>query len=414
MGLTNRNRPSQSLRRSDDVNCKSLYANGSDVSLQIPDEPSRRWATNERSTIKDVKGIRRSASNTNSDAPKVVQKGILLQRRLEAAQTVRAKSINGNTDTKIQSSPRIKVTPNSATKQLHRTTVKTSTPLSSPRPTPSVSPIMFNGRPKSSGAESFSNKFDFNNRRSSVASSRPSIKKITSFATVGRQVSSIMKFKRSFGRALTIPENVIEVGDEIRELPKSPRFASYLSPEAQFAVMKGYEDVLHREISTKLPQYKPHLRRTKTPNNKIEMKRLDRAGFRRSREDDLDSVSSIYSDDENINYSSNETRRASMPATTNFYGFTAPLMKDRPRAHSSPAAFVPREKRLVLTYRFESAMDILDTLRFQSGCSTISPRVTDNPRKILPLKDFNNWTSVWHNEFETEETKDSVVKAWRT
>ena len=63
------------------------------------------------------------------------------------------------------------------------------------------------------------------------------------------------------------------------------------------------------------------------------------------------------------------------------------------------------KKRLVLTYRLESAMDILDTLKRRNKENSLSPRVFRIPRQVDAVKDFNSWTKVWNKEFKVVQAK---------
>ena len=50
-------------------------------------------------------------------------------------------------------------------------------------------------------------------------------------------------------------------------LPKLPRFTTFMTPPAQFCVMKGYEDILHEKLAEKFPDKKNLLRRSRTPRH---------------------------------------------------------------------------------------------------------------------------------------------------
>ncbi|KAK6172570.1 hypothetical protein SNE40_016199 [Patella caerulea] len=231
-----------------------------------------------------------------------------------------------------------------------------------------------------------------------------------SFNAVGKKVTSILRTKMAFKSKSRTVQEMPAVIEDIKELPKSPRFSSYLSPEAQFALMKGYEDVLHDEIAVSLPEYRPHLKRTRTPQNTIEIKKGEKttdADAHLKNLDDREEAGNLVENKSNIIVEEEDIwgligdnrsgRRPSLPAQSPLF-----RSKKAPRCSSSRVV-ISRDRRLVLTYHLESAMDILDTVRHRSGATPISPRVQMCKRPITPVKDYNSWTNVWHQEFDCKQ-----------
>nr|KAG5711650.1 hypothetical protein BaRGS_016832 [Batillaria attramentaria] len=242
----------------------------------------------------------------------------------------------------------------------------------------------------------------------------------------------------------------------IHELPRNPRFSSFMSPEAQYAMMKGYEDKLYEDLAGSFPESALSLKRNRTPHQKISIrgKSASRPGGGRSEtigegsesgtEDDSKSGSDVSSSRTSPSHlsvapaatrastfitsssspSSNGKspdrlspmstssssspvptpspflrpigRRQSVHVHTDVNGNAVTSSTSPPpaqttqlhRSHSLPVlagAGVPHDRRLVLSYRLESAMDILDTIRRRKGEYSLSPRVYSKPRPIVPV-----------------------------
>lgn len=63
---------------------------------------------------------------------------------------------------------------------------------------------------------------------------------------------------------------------------------------------------------------------------------------------------------------------------------------------------LPFSRRLMMTHRLESAMDILDAMKC-SGEIYLSPRL--RRKKSVPLADYNSWVHEWNKEFRVEHGK---------
>ena len=299
------------------------------------------------------------------------------------------------------------------------------------------------------------------------------------FAGIGRRVSNMVKCRNAFqNRIKSITpdkeeENHMEV---IHELPRNPRFSTFLSAEAQYAMMKGYEDKLYEKIVHFNPESRLSLKRNKTPHHKkIAIVDVDSPSSPTFGKADAESVDGSVTP-ENKSVSSSRTsgygsvgstpsatatssfstadsptsdvsrsmdsrslspesttsstvalpspflkplRRLSIATTSDVSGrgVTSPMMTSPRqgttggwtlhRSNSLPTldTGLSHNKRLVLTYRLESAMDILDTIKRRNKENSLSPRVFRISRKMDTVKDFNSWTKVWTKEFKEVHAK---------
>ena len=277
-------------------------------------------------------------------------------------------------------------------------------------------------------------------KKSSVLNIMPDGRR-ASLGSIGARVTTLLKAKNAFSmlakkRKSTKDETTEdqEKETEIEELPPAPRFASTLSAEAQYAVMKGYEDVVHGYLCRQYPEYRPVIRRNQTPHTGIIVKSMkERLGkkfapeatkisedtFERNNSPDdtvVDTVdaeepvsSSTPKPDNNLatclqqafNSSSvhhlikkNQSKRA----LQNFSLFQK-RSSNGSDIKTVPEVVQDKERQLVMTYRYQSVMDILDSLREHQGMHPLSPRKKED-RQIEPVKDFNSWSRVWTREFE--------------
>ncbi|XP_076447020.1 uncharacterized protein LOC143284231 [Babylonia areolata] len=314
------------------------------------------------------------------------------------------------------------------------------------------------------------------------------------FLGAGRRVSMLVKYRQALqaGRKqAAVPEDEAEENpmEPIRELPQSPRFSTFLSAEAQFAMMKGYEDKLYEKIADTNPEVRPTLHRTKTPFQKISIadqeKGLQGGDVGREEEEEgeegerggdspeLKSTSSVTSSSGystltpastrtlSISTSSSSTavdrsssrpldnrsvstdsptpstttisvpylrplRRQSVASSVDVNGngmmsMMSPLtgsMEDLHLQRSNslpgldPPGGVSHNKRLVMTYRLESAMDLLDSMKRDDTEHSLSPRVARGHNNTHHsnlqgdvVRNFNSWTQVWNKEFKEIQTK---------
>ena len=268
------------------------------------------------------------------------------------------------------------------------------------------------------------------NRRGSVTSL---VNRRASFRTIGNRVTTLLRAKNAFARLKRKPTTKVVDDDkdkdmslEIKELPKQPRFASTLSAEAQYAIMKGYEDVVHNYLCKNYPEYRDLLRRSRTPPNGVTVKpgeenkhhTKEHAG-----EDDVDGNMDEIKDDiiTSTPLPGALSSHLSLPSEHHIRPFpTSPLPYSRqdtglhrslsrmptPGSRSLthyrnlPNIAPSKDRQLVMTYRYQCAMDILDNIRQEMGLQPLSPRV--KTPKSTAVKEFNSWSYVLNKEFEVK------------
>ncbi|KAK3592839.1 hypothetical protein CHS0354_028915 [Potamilus streckersoni] len=259
-------------------------------------------------------------------------------------------------------------------------------------------------------------------RRLSIQNRRRS-----SFKVPGTKVHSMIRVKRALEKINRNGEEENEHGEEarkskdIKEMPKYPRFASTLSAEAQYAMMKGYEDVVYNYLCESYPEYQPLLKRTKTPVSGVKI--------RPNVPTDEPKKSDLISEDQGENDHVDVDKKDSMTddpkpfsaknRSYSVYGSDIFALRKRSdvkgsdkRPGLSRALSLPhlaaKDRQLVMTYRYQSVMDILDTIRKQLGMHLLSPRVMGNHQEIKPLQDYNMWANAWNQEFKIVPNSDSV------
>lgn len=234
----------------------------------------------------------------------------------------------------------------------------------------------------------------YGRRRLSIISNTPPANPqppIRTFKSLGGKVASMVRAKMAFQKTkLSAIDDQTEM-TMIKELPKKPRFSSFMSPEAQFAMMKGYEDNVYGKMSSTQPESKPFLRRNKTPEQPIDIKDVKRPAISRQQ-----SLLDVRKNPYSPLFSS--TPRSTSESDSSRRPHTAHRIRSFSRTQSLPT-FVPKEKQLVLTYRLQSAMDMLDTLRSNDGENPLSPRIK-TARSVIKPVEFNQWTQAWSKEFQ--------------
>lgn len=209
----------------------------------------------------------------------------------------------------------------------------------------------------------------------------------------------------------------IDEKDAEVELPKEPRFSTTMSTEAQYAMLKGYEDTVYDCLYKEYPECRQKLKRNKTPLHKVDIVVDGKNNIcdnnascnknQDSNEEPLVDGSTMCSPESadgvvSVPSAPRALRRASVPCTS----ISKP--KILTRINSLPN-MIPRQKQLVISYRLQSAMDILDTVRNGLGFNYTSPRVKASVKPIRPVKDYNRWSSVWGKEFNVL-VQDSIRK----
>lgn len=323
-----------------------------------------------------------------------------------------------------------KLSPENPFRTARRTSV--SSLSKSPPPVPAARRLS-----KSLNKSDLQNGFNPTARRDSAAGLF-NLGRKASFGTVGSKITALIKAKNAFnglkGRRKSKDCGDIEIDVnlvEIKELPKEPRFASTLSAEAQYAMMKGYEDVVYRNMCTQFPDTAHLLRRNKTPVTGIIVKTTDQTDsipsnamelHTKADSDFIEQVTSAnrprksVTSNGSISSSTSEQEQRtpgrvtpqsvsramtpSMPAT----GEVVPINK-LGRSETCQTLYLPKiqvkeKQKLVMTHRYQSAMDFLDMLREQQGLHRLSPRVKTLTEGEPPVRVYNAWSYVWSREFE--------------
>ena len=250
----------------------------------------------------------------------------------------------------------------------------------------------------------------------------------TSFRTIGNRVATLLRAKNAFARLKRKPVVQIEAKVEkqaeidIKELPKHPRFASTLSAEAQYAIMKGYEDVVHNYLCSTYPEYRNLLRRSRTPQGGVKVK----PGEKNKNKEHGHSEAADGSDEVDGQGEHHNEVVTSTPLPGDSASPQSHISPNHPRSTtSSPDHNLPRsysrigtsqrtlaryntlpniapskDRQLMMTYRYQCAMDILDNIKQQMGLHPLSPRMKSV--KATPVKEFNSWSYNWNNEFEVK------------
>ncbi len=158
------------------------------------------------------------------------------------------------------------------------------------------------------------------------------------------------------------------------ELPDRPRFVATLSPEAQFAALKAYEDVLVDKLQATFPERRNQLCRVLTP-------------ISRSVSLPLEPIPEKPPDSWGQPETQAGAGRGEQPGAG----------RGEPRPRRPPRDLDERELRRKrrLTVRFQAGMEILDKLKSSQGLLVTSPRIAD----LEPVSSYNAWTHKWAREF---------------
>ncbi|KAK0062312.1 muscle M-line assembly protein unc-89 [Biomphalaria pfeifferi] len=273
------------------------------------------------------------------------------------------------------------------------------------------------------------------------------------FQTVTNKVTRLLNARRAFLPRKSISKEEDFDVNAADKLPKTPRFSSSLSAEAQYALMKGYEDKIADTLTQKYPEFQDLIKRNKTPHHSIAIS--DKSWSKRKRKpkelQPTEHGGDIAESKHNMINTENETlgkeaqpehiksqdssqtqkeffQQSSFPKETvnsclanlrrlslvfpvlasnksekednmlDGRAFTTRMAQRSHSLSSTAPSTVPRERQILLSYRLERAMDLVDTMR--PVCeNTLSPRISG--RREAPVVDYNHWADVWATEFET-------------
>lgn len=184
--------------------------------------------------------------------------------------------------------------------------------------------------------------------------------------------------------------------------PKTTRFTSLLSPEAQLALMKGYEDKTYEEISNRYPASKLYLNRPKSPEiERVEYESTTYGtwGAVRNVRTTVDVIRAFSLDTLNEGDNKFSSRRRLKPIAY------VPSFPDLCRhAMIKPEARrrlnFPSDKKAMMSFRLENAMDIIDSVNGSQGFQTVSKRWKSLSKPIRPVNAYNKWTKLWKEDFQ--------------
>ncbi len=170
---------------------------------------------------------------------------------------------------------------------------------------------------------------------------------------------------------------VPEVDEDLEAMPQRPRFIATLSPEAQFAALKGYEDMLVTNLQKSYPDKKNTLYRVRTPSSKKVTLPLEAIMPAKPKNELLPPASSSLYPPRPSSAMSNSSQFSDIAYTEN------------------------SEVKRRLSVRFQVGMDILDQMKTSQGYLITSPRIKQH--EIEPLPTYNQWIRKWSKEFSLDD-----------
>ncbi len=170
---------------------------------------------------------------------------------------------------------------------------------------------------------------------------------------------------------------VPEVDEDLEAMPSRPRFIATLSPEAQFAALKGYEDMLVTNLQKSYPDQKNTLYRVRTPSSKKVTLPLEAIMPAKPKNELLP------------------------PATSSLYPPRPTSAMSNSSQFSDGAYSENSEVKRRLSVRFQVGMDILDQMKTSQGYLITSPRIKQH--EIEPLPTYNRWIRKWSSEFSLND-----------
>lgn len=200
------------------------------------------------------------------------------------------------------------------------------------------------------------------------------------------------------------PEDVI---DEPTELPVKPRFCATLSPEAQYAMLKGYEDILREKLG-KSQDVDAGLLRVRTPQKQVVCLHLTDA--ERPGDETAPLAASAMTSSTERNQHNPPSHDVERRIEVNLAADPLPRRLARPGSGAAPKSpqtrAIPKKKQLRLSYRFERAMDLIDGLKAAPRSPETSSRRKARPGETVlyhdPVVNYNKWSRSWVREFKLE------------
>ena len=225
----------------------------------------------------------------------------------------------------------------------------------------------------------------------------------------------LAKFRRmthAFGKGSSASSRRTSIADieEEADTPEMPRFCATLSPEAQYSMMKGYEDVLLDRIKKARSEYNNLLYRVKTPHQTVlalhiaEAAGVVEGAETRSQFTVSRPPSSHDGNDRTLSRTlTTLNQERGIPRLPIKRDHTLPKIggkKFEPTESQVKRITVPKEKQRKLSIKFQRAMDILDALKTEQG---VPITATTRTNKVTnPITYYNSWSQAWAREFQFE------------
>ncbi len=222
--------------------------------------------------------------------------------------------------------------------------------------------------------------------------------------------------------------------DEHLSLPSEARFSAMLSPAAQCAMLKCYEDMVYDNLVTVQPETEEKLERPNSASGVITT--VCPAVARKERRKDRIKNLSVENRNKALkqqgqcskeqatkvlqgsaNNPQNTLEVPGIPSTSD-YSPQVPKQSLQPTKPNPPISYSievsPRrrgftEEQLRVSYRMNEALDILDDLKKTQGLMVTTLR--ESPRKEDPIESYQTWCKKWPREFEIEEAKLSDTES---
>ena len=205
-------------------------------------------------------------------------------------------------------------------------------------------------------------------------------------------------------------------GSLATRIPESPRFCATLSPEAQFAFMKGYEDRLVKSLEDMNGQQRIKLHRVSTPPHNTRLRKvLPSNKYQETIVTDLElDERKVEVHHEHLNQSAKKVDvhpiQPAMPPKSSFPAIkmcsSQDLEKPAPKVPIGPSVSAQTKSeqfrnQLMMSCRFQNAMDILDSMHESQGRVVTSYH--HKSWSINPVKHYNMWVGTYGKEFSFDK-----------